>query len=302
MKKILIPILIVVMVLGAIDYLSAARPISFLISDTIVGYIATLSSNAQDQIDAQMTSAEHTTKVGAAYDTEAELKALMSIPQAITDTAGSVTATQGYKHIDMALTGSADPKAIVLTETGVIANAILVITNVHTNTLTFADSAGVQELTGGAATLKQYESITFRYMTDRWVEIARSTNAMSFSTMQAGMKTIPTAGDISLTAAQMNSIVRITGAGDVTIPTGMCEAANVGQWLHVRQSGTFAASIDSANASDQFTLMNGTAIGANEELDLAGTASKSCTVTCVAANVWEVTGESGTCADGGAKD
>ena len=69
MKK-LIAILTVIMTVGVIGYLSAGPlPFSY-VSETIATYVSTLTSDAQTQIDGQMTSAEHTTKVGAAYDTE----------------------------------------------------------------------------------------------------------------------------------------------------------------------------------------------------------------------------------------
>ena len=59
MKK-LIAILTVIMIVGVIGYLSAGPlPFSY-VSETIAGYLSTLTSDAQDQIDAQMTSAGHT--------------------------------------------------------------------------------------------------------------------------------------------------------------------------------------------------------------------------------------------------
>ena len=270
-------------------------------------YTSTLTSDAQDQIDAQMTSAEHTTKVGAAYDTEDELKLLMSITQAQTDTAGAVTPTLGYKEVDLALTGSADNIAIVLSEAGPpVANSLLIITNVHTNTLTFADSAGVQELTGGAATLEQFESITFRYMTDRWVEIARSTNAMSFSTIQAGMKILIDA-DIHaasnvLTAAQMNSVLVMTEAGDVMLPD-VCDSAT-GAWITIKSSAAHLNSVDVTDtAGDDFVLSDGTNIdGDANEVDLAGGAGDQATFMCIQTGKWWVMGEIGTVIDGGAND
>ena len=269
-------------------------------------YTSTLTSDAQDQIDAQMTSAEHTVKVGAAYDTEADLKLLMSITQAQTDTAGAVTPTLGYKEVDLALTGSADNIAIVLSEAGPpVANSLLIITNVHANTLTFADSAGVQELTGGAATLEQFESIVFRYMTDRWVEIARSTNAMSFSTMQAGVK-VYTDADIHaasnvLTEAQMNSVLLMTEAGDVVLPDS-CDSAT-GIWITIKASAAHAVSVDVTDtAGDDFVLSDGTNVdGDANDVVLAGGAGDQGTFVCLQTGKWWVTGEIGTVADGGAE-
>jgi len=242
--------------------------------------------------------------VGAAYDTEAEKKALFSVTQALTDTAGSVTATAGYKHIDMALTGSADPIAIVLTETGVIANAVLVITNVHTNTLTFADTAGVQELTGGAATVEQYESIVFRYMGDRWVEISRATNAMSFSTINiegvltGGILVTPDVDGLTLSGSQLYGGIIFATAGQTIVIPDVDAAAGTGLSFCVYAPAASDIVID-GNAEDKIRLAGvlGAADGNITNATGSSTGDFACLVlTDFATDVahWTVMGNSGT--------
>lgn len=120
-------------------------------------------------------------------------------------------------------------------------------------------------------------------------------------TIQGAAGGITDADGVTLVATQMNSINTATGAGDWNIPENMCDTATR-QWLTVVQTGTFAVSITSNDAADLFVLAAGTALDAQDELDLAGNSPNSCTVVCLEANKWYVTGENGTCADGGAAD
>ena len=103
-----------------------------------------------------------------------------------------------------------------------------------------------------------------------------------------------------LAAATMNSIRISSGAGDWTIPD-VCDSAT-GYWVKVVANAAHVASLDLAGDEDLFILSNGTALHADDELDTAGGAWDSCTVTCVATDTWMVTGENGTCADGGVSD
>ena len=98
--------------------------------------------------------ADYTARTGAAYDTEAELKALMSIAQVSTaDDTDTITPTAGYKHIDIDWTPASNPSGIAIGETGAIENAIIVIRNVDgTNVGTIAFAANNFEHNGGAGT------------------------------------------------------------------------------------------------------------------------------------------------------
>jgi hypothetical protein len=112
---------------------------------------------------------------------------------------------------------------------------------------------------------------------------------------------IPSAVPITLTSSQMNSIVVMTGAGDVDILADMCDTAT-GQSLTVKSTAAHLNSITSNDAADQFVLSNGTALDAQDELDLAGAAGSQAKVVCIQANKWWVMEEIGTCSDGGTAD
>ncbi|MBW2003103.1 MAG: hypothetical protein JRI72_00600 [Deltaproteobacteria bacterium] len=119
--------------------------------------------------------------------------------------------------------------------------------------------------------------------------------------IQAAMNVITDADGITLTASQMNSIIVMTGAGDVDIPADQCDTAT-GIWITVKSTAAHLNSLTSNDGSDQFVLSDGTVLTAGNELDLGGAAGNQVTCTCMQANKWWVTGEIGTCVDGGAAD
>jgi len=64
---------------------------------------------------------------------------------------------------------------ITMGETGVLDGTIVRIVNVSTNTVNFADTAGVSEIAGAFAA-GQYDALSLEYVVNTWVEIARSNN------------------------------------------------------------------------------------------------------------------------------
>lgn len=64
---------------------------------------------------------------------------------------------------------------ITLSETGARDGALLRVTNASANAVNFADTAGVSE-TSGALSLGQWDSVEFRYITDRWVQVTAVQN------------------------------------------------------------------------------------------------------------------------------
>ncbi len=62
-----------------------------------------------------------------------------------------------------------------ISESGATSGTTLQLVVTTTGTVTVSDSAGVSELEGAAA-LGQYDSLTLLYVSDRWVEVARSNN------------------------------------------------------------------------------------------------------------------------------
>jgi len=150
-------------------------------SDADLDYLAgqTLSANVRSLLE----SANYAAMTGLPY--------LNSVSQAVSlGDAGALTPPAGYSKVSVALTCTADPSAIVMTEGGSETNeSTVIITNVGSNTCTFADAAGVVELPG-TITLEQYETMTLQYKTDRWVLNSFATNAISISSINIQSGTI----------------------------------------------------------------------------------------------------------------
>lgn len=64
---------------------------------------------------------------------------------------------------------------VTMGETGVLDGTPVRIYNISANTVNFADTSGVSELTGAVA-LGQYDSLTITYVQDRWIMDATSNN------------------------------------------------------------------------------------------------------------------------------
>ncbi len=69
----------------------------------------------------------------------------------------------------------ADGCNITMSETGISQGQEVTIINVSSNTVNFADTSGVSEIAAAFAA-GQYDVITMRYISDRWVEVSRSNN------------------------------------------------------------------------------------------------------------------------------
>jgi len=272
MKKILIPILIVVMALWTINFVLAGGPMSFQISDTIAGYIATLTSNAQDQIDAQMTSAEHTTKVGAAYDTEAEKKALASKSQSVSvANAAALTPTPGYKWLDVSLncndaTTSIGTGGVTLVETSMINDAYVKITNTSTgaddgNVCTFAYVAGNFEWPGGTGltiSMNDGESMWLHFEVDRYKVIVNNTSTQWVSGIASKTPVTDDADDFDdagifgLTNHMYGGTFLANGTGIINLPP-----VGVGMNFTVITLGAIAVTINPDDADG--TIVDGVA-------------------------------------------
>lgn len=221
---------------------------------------------------------------------------------------GALTPTIGYGRVDVALTCTADPSAIVMTEGGSEEDLSLVyIINVGSNECTFADNPGVVQLPY-TVSLEQYRTLVLQYKTDRWVGVSITSDTLGVSSINLQTGAIQGAfygttdanGEV-LTASEMNAVHTASGAGDWDIPADMCDTATR-QWLVVASDGANAVSITSNDAADKFKLFDGTETDAADELDLGGADGDFCYICCMATNEWWVMGENGTCADGGAAD
>lgn len=90
----------------------------------------------------------------------------------VTPAAFNVAATVGRVHVTC---NDDDGCNATLLETGAVDGSSLTIVSVGTQTVNIADTASVSE-TAGAFAMGQYDSITFDYVSDRWVERNRSNN------------------------------------------------------------------------------------------------------------------------------
>jgi hypothetical protein len=118
----------------------------------------------------------------------------------------------------------------------------------------------------------------------------------------SAIKVVTAATDIILTGDQMNGIVFMTDDGEVLLPD-VCDSAT-GQWAMVmNKTATKAVEVAVADtAADKFVLIDGTATGVNDEIDLSTDASSWVKVVCLEANTWYVVSGVGVTTDGGVAD
>ena len=125
---------------------------------------------------------------------------------------------------------------------------------------------------------------------------------LSTNTVRGAAQVTSSAGNITVSAAQMNGNLIVTAAGEVQIPD-VCDAAN-GDWLKVinktATNQVELAVVDTGN--DKFVLVDGTALDVDDEVDLGTNASDSVKIECLEANIWYITAQVGVATDGGAAD
>lgn len=89
-------------------------------------------------------------------------------------TAATATLTPTSRFVNCTC-NDADGCAITMGESGMVSGSLVQIVSSTANACTFADTAGVSELTG-AITLGQWDSLVLVYVTDRWVQLSTSNN------------------------------------------------------------------------------------------------------------------------------
>lgn len=107
--------------------------------------------------------------VGVRYDVSAQTVADNG---GGTAASGTITVLKSYVALTCSDTHGCD---MTLGETGARDGMELVVVNVSANVANFADTSGVSE-TASTFAAGQWDSISYRYVTDRWVEVARSNN------------------------------------------------------------------------------------------------------------------------------
>ena len=128
-----------------------------------------------------------------------------------------------------------------------------------------------------------------------WKILMTEDAELKVDTIAAGMVVNTAAAGFTLTAAQMNSVWEMSGAGDVLIPADQCNSP--GKWLTVISTAAHQNAIDFVDGDDDFYLSDGSEVdGADNELLLGGAAGNLVTLLCTStANKWRVVGEIGTC-------
>jgi len=151
-------------------------------------------------------------------------------------------------------------------------------------------TGGFRIVSGATVSIGNFDNFTLNLLP--YKAIRDQSGNVYFATIQAAMKVNTDPNDISLTAAQMNAVIVITGAGEVTIPDGECDTAT-GQWITVKQTGAYAVDI-SFSGTDVGYLVDGTEVEGTNEIQTAGASGNQVTLMCIVAKQWWVTGEIGT--------
>ncbi len=107
---------------------------------------------------------------------------------------------------------------------------------------------------------------------------------------------------IVLTNGQMNSVLFMTGAGEVLLPD-VCDSAS-GQWMKIitRDASEQVEIAVADTANDLIVLIDGTALDVDDEADLGTDASNWAYIVCLETNKWYITSQVGIVTDGGAAD
>jgi hypothetical protein len=134
-----------------------------------------------------------------------------------------------------------------------------------------------------------------------WTVAQTFTDIDASGSIQGAINVITDADGISLTNAQMNSYLIMTGAGEVTLPD-VCDSAT-GKWIKVKaRDAAEQVEMVVTDTSDLWVLSDGTETTANDEADLATAAGSWAVFICLETNKWYVDGENGTVTDGGVPD
>jgi hypothetical protein len=162
------------------------------------------------------------------------------------------------------------------------------------------------DFTGSAS---QIVVLKFTYEGTQWKEenlvVGMSTpTQMNTESIAAKFVVVSDADGINLTDSDCGKTILMTGAGTVGFPD--CDADLIGCGVKV---GTRDASeqvvlgMYGDTSSDLFVLMDGTALDANDEVDLpsgADTDNDWYEIACLETNKWYIVEEDGTCTDGDA--
>jgi hypothetical protein len=101
-------------------------------------------------------------------------------PQALTvadsgDGSAATATLTPTSNVVLITCSDSDGCTITMGETGMVSGMVVRVVNMSANACAFADTSGVSETTGSIS-LGQYDSLSFVYASDRWVELGASNN------------------------------------------------------------------------------------------------------------------------------
>ena len=282
----------------------ASPPATYTISQAVAAFISTVNANVQDALDGKAATTVVTDTLGAAYDTNAELKLLLPITQTITIGSEAWTPTAGYRRVDTRATCSGTPSVITVGETGAITDAEVKFLNVGSNDCSIAYATNNFEHNGGAGNsivVKAGESFEMKFESTapKWVVTNNNTSTQWVSGIAS--KT-PIHLDADAFAASFASIsgntsnmygglAIITGDGTAALPD-----ATVGMNFGVHVRGAFTPIFEPlATGTDDTIILNGTSCGQGKYITGAGATTDIASFRYDEPNVWEVVAVGFTC-------
>jgi hypothetical protein len=169
-----------------------------------------------------------------------------------TAAAGGVTPSASYVSLTCL---DADGCTVTLSETGARDGFVLTVVNVGSNTATFSDSSGVQEI-GGSVALGQHESLSLVYNGDRWVEVSRSGGAMSAVVLTTDVTgTLPIAnGGTNVTSATDDNVLVGNGTTFQLKAIGDCDTGATSKLLYDVSTNAFSCGTDQTSGNSTRTL------------------------------------------------
>jgi hypothetical protein len=164
---------------------------------------------------------------------------------------GSVVASASYVSLTCS---DADGCTMSVAETNVRDGFVLTIVNVSANAATFADSAGVLELTA-AVSLAQHESLALLYNGDRWVEVSRSDLAGTVDLTTGVTGTLPIAnGGTNVTSATDDNVLVGNGTTFQLKAISDCDTGATSKLLYDVSTNAFSCGTDQTSGNSARTL------------------------------------------------
>ena len=273
----------------------ASPPATYTISQAVAAFISTVNANVQDALDGKAATTVVTDTLGAAYDTNAELKLLLPITQTITIGSEAWTPTAGYRRVDTRATCSGTPSVITVGETGAITDAEVKFLNVGSNDCSIAYATNNFEHNGGTGNsivVKAGESFEMKFESTapKWVVTNNNTSTQWISGIATKTPvlgdpdTFDDAGIFGLTNHMYGGTFRSNAAGTALLPP-----VGVGMnFTYVLESADANIIDPDGTGTADTIIMNGLAAAADENIT-SSTIGAICYFEYAEADKWMAT-------------